>query len=105
MKIPNFLKLKKLEWYSLDDRIKIIEKLAVKNNYNFICHQQENAMLSFGQDGTRINVYYTKMTVATSLMHPKKGKTQLYRKMVNQIELEKIFKNPRLHTERGYYTK
>ena len=38
--------------------------------------------------------------------HPTKGKTQLFRRMVNTIEgLENIFENPRLHTGTGYYRK
>jgi len=53
----------------------------------------------------RINIYLTKGTVATSLNHPSKGKTQLFRKNINYVELERLFINPRQHTGKGYYTK
>ena len=45
------------------------------------------------------------MTVSTCLNHPKKGKTQLFRKRVNKEMLEQIFEYPRKHTGKGYYTK
>lgn len=45
------------------------------------------------------------MTVATCINHPKQGKTQLFRKNVSFDELDKIFKNPRVHTGKGYQTK
>merc|ERR1740137_418284 len=45
-------------------------------------------------------------TVATSIEHPTKGKTQLYRGQRNTFdELEEIFDNPRVHTESGYRTR
>lgn len=53
----------------------------------------------------QINVWFTTATVATSLKHPNKGRTQLYRKHVTMDTLEKIFDNPRVHTDLGYYTK
>lgn len=59
------------------------------------------------QDGIyqQVNVWFTRMTVGTSLKHPKKGKTQLFRKNVDESLLCKIFDNPRVHTGNGYYTK
>lgn len=48
------------------------------------------------------NPYYT---VGTYLHHPKKGKTQLFRKFITDKEVEKILENPRLHTKKGYSTK
>lgn len=50
-------------------------------------------------------VYSTTMTVSTAMKHPKMGDTQLYRRNVSMTALEKIFKNPRIHTGRGYYNK
>lgn len=55
---------------------------------------------SFG--GTRINVYYTTRTVGTAIDHPFQGKTQLFRRNCSASELLEIFKNPRVHTGRGY---
>lgn len=78
-------------------------------DWDFICYQQSNGLLSYRKifNGVicRINIYTTKMTVATCLDHPKKGKTQLFRKNVDEEDLRKILKNPRAHTGRGYYTK
>jgi len=69
----------------------------------------EDRMLSFYSDqhgGVRANVYMKTGTVATSLEHPTKGKTQLYRGQRNTFEkLEEIFDNPRVHTESGYRTR
>jgi len=62
-------------------------------------------MISFCRDGARVNVYYTKMTVATCLNHPTKGKTQMFRRDITESELRKIFKNPRVHLNKGYRQK
>ena len=53
----------------------------------------------------QINVFYTTMTVGTSLKHPKRGKTQIWRKRVDYALLNKLFINPRQHTNKGYTTK
>ena len=53
----------------------------------------------------QVNVWYTTGTVATSLKHPNKGRTQLYRKSVTMELLAKIFENPRVHTDLGYYSR
>lgn len=50
----------------------------------------------------RINVYYTTGTVGTALDHPRQGRTQLFRRCVTLQELDAIFRNPRVHTGRGY---
>jgi hypothetical protein len=60
-------------------------------------------LISFrSSDGTRINVYYTTRTVGTAMDHPTQGKTQLFRRNCTPCELLDIFKNPRVHTGRGY---
>lgn len=69
----------------------------------------EGRMISFYSDrhgGVRANVYVNTGTVATSLDHPTKGKTQLFRGQRNTFEqLEEIFQNPRVHTDSGYKTR
>lgn len=64
-------------------------------------------LISFrtGGGAVRINVYYTTGTVGTCLEHPRMGKTQLFRRDVSLELLEKIFLNPRVHTELGYRRK
>jgi hypothetical protein len=83
-----------------------IEHLAAWHDWTWLDHQPESRMISFtkiGSDGRmRINVYYTTMTVATVLNHPKQGRTQLFRKGVTPLELDAIFTNPRIHLNKGY---
>ncbi len=87
-----------------------VKKIARLHKWKMIDYQPDSSMMSFSKeiDGSkaRINVY-TNMTVGTSLTHPKKGKTQLFRKNVSKQFLEKLFENPRTHSEKfgthGYY--
>jgi hypothetical protein len=65
----------------------------------------ESGMRSFARGAERINIWLTMMTVATAINHPKKGKTQLYRKHCDMKTLESILRNPRRHTNLGYYKK
>lgn len=64
---------------------------------------KQPAMASYKKHDTRINFYLSTGTVGSSLDHPKKGKTQLFRRKVT--EYSALFDNPRLHTGKGYYTK
>ena len=79
--------------------------IAKKYNYTSLDFQENIGMASFAKNNIRINVYLTKRTVGTCLNHPTKGKTQLFRKNVSWDEMERIFKNPRAHTDKGYYEK
>lgn len=81
------------------------DKLAKTAGYDLIDFQEKIGMVSYWQDGVRINIYLTKLTVATCIDHPKKGKTQLFRKNITIEQLKKIFDNPRQHTGKGYYEK
>ena len=92
-------------WSNVDDRIDIIKSIAAYQNYQMICHQEANKLLSFRRWGVRVNVYYTKMTVGTCMDHPSKGKTQLFRRNVTRNQLIEIMGNPRTHTGKGYYKK
>ena len=47
---------------------------------------------------TRINVYYSTETIGTCTNHPRKGKTQLFRRNVNIEALEQNFKDTWVHT-------
>ena len=82
-----------------------IRRLGRKHGWEVIDHQKNTFMLSFVKDFQRMNVYYSKMTVATCIDHPTKGKTQLFRKAVGLSVLEKLFMNPRQHTDKGYYSR
>jgi hypothetical protein len=82
-----------------------IDEIAKKHDYNCISYQENIGMVSYSDGSTRINVYMTKMTVATCLNHPTKGPTQLFRKNVDVKQLDEIFAYPRKHTGKGYYKK
>jgi hypothetical protein len=83
--------------------IDVIEALAKSEKYFRIDFQENIGMLSYSDGQTRINIYLTRMTVATCLNHPTKGATQLFRKNVNYEMLKEIFEYPRKHTGKGYY--
>lgn len=82
-----------------------IDKIAEKNGYVCFDHQENIGMASYSDGSTRINIYLTKMTVATCLNHPKQGPTQLFRKNVDLKMLNEIFEYPRKHTGKGYRKK
>lgn len=82
-----------------------IDSIATKHKYVCFDYQENIGMASYSDGQTRINVYLTKMTVATCLTHPKKGPTQLFRKNVTENQLDEIFAYPRKHTGKGYYKK
>lgn len=78
---------------------------AFELGWEEIDHQEKIKMVSFRKKGTRINIYYGTGTVGTCLAHPKKGKTQLFRRHCSLYEIVEIFKNPRIHTKKGYRQK
>lgn len=90
--------------------IENIVKIAEKHGWLWVSYQPTTRMLSFTKVDSnnhvmKVNVYYTKMTVGTSLTHPFSGPTQLFRKNCTMDELNRIFINPRYHTDKGYYKK
>lgn len=52
----------------------------------------------------RVNVWRkgSAFTVGTYMNHPKKGKTQLFRRNCSEKEVLELLKNPRKHTGKGY---
>lgn len=81
------------------------DEIAAELGYELIADEEDICMVSYKKDDVRINIYLTTNTVATCINHPKKGKTQLFRKHVDYNMLKQIFANPRTHTGKGYYTK
>jgi len=53
----------------------------------------------------KICVYFTTGKVATSLEHPKAGKGQLQRTVMDKHMLTMVFDNPRIHSNTGYHKK
>ena len=94
---------------SYEERLQQITDIAQKYTWWVLDYQENIGLISFSNainDGVcRINIYVSKMTVSTSLDHPKQGKTQLFRRSVDKTLLTSIFKNPRVHTNRGYQKK
>lgn len=88
-----------------EERVEKIRFLAKIYGWQEIQANDDICLLGFRRSGVRLNVYYSKMTVSTAMKHPTRGKTQLFRKKVNQALLEKIMRYPRTHTSRGYYNK
>jgi len=87
-----------------------IKELAEKHDWKFLTFQENIGMASFTKPNgerkdNRINIYITKMTVATCMDHPKQGNTQMFRKNVTPKEMNQIFHDPRVHTDKGYKTK
>jgi hypothetical protein len=80
-----------------------LTEMAEKHGWRLIKWQEDIKMVSFKKGDDRVNIYTTTMTVATCVRHPKLGKTQLFRRGVTRLELDKIFENPRVHTKKGYY--
>jgi hypothetical protein len=56
-------------------------------------------------ESVRINYYYTTGTVGTCLTHPRQGPTQLFRRNATIAAQQSIFREPRVHTDRGYQRK
>lgn len=44
-------------------------------------------------------------TVKTSMDHPSAGKTQMFRRDLNDRQFAEVLSNPRAHTGQGYQTK
>ena len=86
---------------------KILPKVKVRVNLDDLICQPTELPVEVKETMTcRLNIYYSTMTVGTCLNHPKKGKTQLFRKNVWNVDLlENLFFNPRFHTRKGYYKK
>lgn len=83
-------------------RLKIMH-LFREHGYQLLMVNEPTNMLRFFRGDVAINIYVGTMTVTTELKHPERGKTQLHRRNVSFELLEKILKNPREHTGRGYY--
>merc|ERR1739845_237942 len=92
-----------------------VRKIAQKHGYQeeALAAREQEYMLSFKHDSVpgcdgpvRIDVYFTTGKVTTSLKHPKQGHNPLQREIWSDYDLlEKIFVNPRHHSDTGYHTR
>ncbi|KAJ1475637.1 hypothetical protein T484DRAFT_3159016 [Baffinella frigidus] len=82
-----------------------VRKIASEERLKETFFNETSRVVSFAPDSpgnARINVYYSTGTVGTCLDHPRQGKTQLFRRKVDLAMLRETFRNPRVHTDRGY---
>jgi hypothetical protein len=63
-----------------------IRDMAECHQWTEIDHQENIKMVSFAKDSVRINVYYSRMTVAIA-----ENRTQIFTKNVTEEMLGKIF--------------
>merc|ERR1711962_1719153 len=98
-----------------------VREIAWMQGYEeiYLAERESGHMLSFSHNSkygcggpdkdrgpVRIDVYFTTGTVTTSLNHPRQGKGQLKRSFQpDYVLLQKIFENPRHHTDSGYHTR
>lgn len=90
-----------MAWLNLEK----VQQLASSLGWRQQDLQDVICFVSFSKEDMQLNVYYSTGTVSTAIKHPKKGRTQLFRRNVSFSQLEELFKNPRLHTGKGYYTR
>ena len=82
-----------------------VREIAKENDCREVQHRQNSRVISFIRQSVKIKVYYTTGTVGTCLNHPKKGKTQMFRRNDTIDSLQAIFDNPRVRTGSGYFRK
>lgn len=83
--------------------------IQLASEYGWVLKARDKApktleFLKENEDGlpSKMMVWYSTGRVATTVNHPTKGRNQMYRTEVGWGLLEELFKNPRLHTDRGY---
>ncbi len=102
----SFEKVKRCMPVKFYDDLNCLHKYATQHGWEVFFHDTNTYMVSWRKNKQRINVYLSKMTFVTAIDHPRQGKTQLYRRQIRDEDLiEKIFKNPRVHTTSGYKLK
>jgi hypothetical protein len=101
------------------EKIKDIKSLAIKYGYEDITTPSKMEVLTFERyekkrgfltrlfsknvlDRQRINIYYTRMTVAVALRKPTSKKTQKYYFEVTMEALEDIMNNPRVNKHMSF---
>ena len=87
---------------------KFVDNIATERGYDKITvHPNDKGrMSSYNKRGFfKIHVYLTTGTIATCLDHPRRGKSQLFRKNLSLREIKEVFENPRAHTGKGYWKK
>ena len=83
-----------------------INKLATQEKWECVFTNRMDSVASFcverGGETIRVNVFYDVAIVGIMFGHPRMGQTSSFCSNVNLSELQKIFRNPRVHTGHGY---
>lgn len=81
-----------------------IAQLAMLFGYRIDTVNAATSYVSFVKDDIKLLVYFKKKgyTVASCILHPESGKTQLIRKNIDYSTVRQIFENPRIHTKKGF---
>ncbi|XRB20881.1 C2H2-type domain-containing protein [Pseudoscourfieldia marina] len=87
-----------------------VQTLAANHNYSQTQLEYGEGVVAFrrmsgfDENAELVRVWWRTGTVGTYLKHPRHGKTQLFRRNVDNMRLlGSIFANPRTHTGQGYY--
>lgn len=103
------MKLKEIKWENINlpvvvrANLFLVVELIQQNNWEVLKYHDKNYILNLKRGQVKMNVYLSTLTIQTSMKHPKRGRTQLNRKNLTQNELRAVFKDPRVHTKKGYY--
>ncbi|KXZ51160.1 hypothetical protein GPECTOR_13g647 [Gonium pectorale] len=77
-----------------------------QQGWTYTGHNSNSRVAFYENDaGVKLDYYYTTGTTKTSMDHPKRGSTQLFRRDLSEREYNAVLDNPRVHTGKGYYTK
>ncbi|GLI66129.1 hypothetical protein VaNZ11_009859 [Volvox africanus] len=75
-------------------------------SWDYTGHNSQSRVAFYQNDqGVKMDYYYSTGTTKTSMDHPSRGSTQLFRRNLSDNEHRSVLNNPRVHTDKGYYTK
>ncbi|WIA29386.1 hypothetical protein OEZ86_011890 [Tetradesmus obliquus] len=80
-------------------------KDPAQHGWNYQGSNEASRVAFYEKDGVKMDYYYTTGTVKTSMDHPSQGKTQMFRRGLDEAQFESVCNNPRAHTGQGYQTK
>jgi hypothetical protein len=89
----------------MNEEVKQIRKIAKDCGFKEKNHIARQKIISFvNKNNTKIDIYYSKMTIGLTFVHPREGKKQVFKKNISLNKLKKIFNNPLLYSVECYET-
>lgn len=79
------------------DRMAVSNGWTKHNTHNISC-----STASYVKGDKMLTFWLSTGTVGSYLNHPVQGKTQLFRRNITHSEAEQLFRQPRIHTGKGY---